>query len=286
MTNVQGSEKEEEKGEIVRLAQDKLLRKLDALPPKDQLDILKAWLGLYADDERRVLSFLAAAADVAVTAHEKAKASVGERRRHQGAPDFMPSEFIPRTKIEELCRGIMIDYLAAGESWPERIKLVNPGTIFWLNEVVRTPNFGDVLMRARQYPDLPDSLKRELDKAAPFKGKEFAKTGKYGRYIIRKANRLLIEHFYEGVPKYAVKVVTFKTPKADQWLETRLTNEPKLKPRAAVLQYLGISDKKKTGKFHNLDLLVPHLTLRAWAIREKLSKREKRAQQKKPEIPD
>ncbi len=264
---------------------EKLVKMLRFLSERDQLEVQKEWVAGYTDNPGHASDLARAASQGVLIAHERAKGLAGQRRMNQGAPDFMPSEFRPKEEnIGKLCLAITKDYLAASKPWPMEAAQVKEQSIDWLNAMLRAPDLYNVLMEARQYPKLPVELTEEINKATPYKEMALRQAGSYGQYIIRKSNRLLIEHFYPDVPRYALKVVVYKNEKAEAWLETRLTKHPDLAPLMAVKQYLGVISKTKDGGFHRVDM-TPVLVKIAQRIRRKLKTRDRRADAKKAARP-
>jgi hypothetical protein len=256
---------------------EKLVKMLRFLSERDQLEVQKAWVASYADNLGHASALLRAVSEGALVARERAKGLAGQKRKCQGAPDFMRSEFLLKGNIGKLCRSITKDYLAASRPWPLKATQVEEQSIDWLNAMLRAPDLYDVLMEARQYPELPAELIEEIKKAAPYREMGLRKAASYGQHIIRKSNRLLIEHFYPDVPRYALKVVTYRDRKAEAWLETRLAKHPDLTPLMAVKQYLGVvSNKRKDGGLYKVDM-TPLLVKVAQRIRHKLYTRKKRA---------
>ncbi len=260
---------------------EKLVKMLRFLPERDQLEIQKEWVAGYTDNIGHASALSRAASQGALIARERAKGLAGQRRMNQGAPDFMPSEFRPKEEnIGKLCLAITKDYLAASTPWPMEATQAEEQSIDWLNAMLRVPDLYNVLMEARQYPKLPVELVEEINKATPYKEMALRKAGSYGQYIIRKSNRLLIEHFYPDVPRYALKVVVYKNERAEAWLETRLSKHPNLTPLMAVKQYLGVISKDKDSGFHRIDM-TPTLVRIAQRIRRKLKTRDRRADAKR-----
>ncbi len=121
---------------------------------------------------------------------------------YEAAPDFLTSEFPDPDVLLRTCLSIVGDYIRAGRQVPEHVRKAPFATLPWLNGILASPCLQEVLAEARDCHDLPLALTLEVSRAfSSYKGGcDHAE-----RLALKKANRLLIEHFYEGVPHHGSK---------------------------------------------------------------------------------
>jgi hypothetical protein len=120
------------------------------------------------------------------------------KKRYEATPDFVTSEFPDPEVLLWTCLSIVEDYMRAGRPLPEHVRKAPFATLPWLNGMLATPCLRGVLAKAR----LPLAVVIEMRRAfSSYKGGcEPAE-----RLALKRANRLLIEHFYKGVPRHDAK---------------------------------------------------------------------------------
>ncbi len=103
--------------------------------------------------------------------------------------DFSMDDFKPPLTIEKLCKAIVDDnYNISIQT------LIN--TINWLNELLKVPNFYDILHVKKLNINFPKNITDLVDKTKDYRNKNFSDLNKDKQNTIKRLNHLLLEETY------------------------------------------------------------------------------------------
>lgn len=103
--------------------------------------------------------------------------------------DFSVNEFKPPLTIDKLCKAIVDDNYNISIQAP-----IN--TINWLNELLKVPNFYDILHVKKTNINFPQNITNLADKTKDYRNKNFSDLSKDKRNKIKRLNRFLLEETY------------------------------------------------------------------------------------------
>lgn len=106
-----------------------------------------------------------------------------------GSSDFSVGEFKLPLTIEKLCKTIVDDNYNVSIQAP-----IN--TIDWLNELLKVPNFYDILHVKKPNINFPKSITDLVDKTKDYRNKNFSDLNKDKQNTIKRLNHLLLEETY------------------------------------------------------------------------------------------